>query len=191
MFYFADFIFLQAVFLFGLSSALADNVTITYNPSWDFQCAPAGQNSTATFRLKVDTNAFSNYTIQTNVMWGDQFAIGKTIDLPVGVTHELVYQYAFEAVGSGREHVKMFTNWIAPQDALIFPKDPMSEYAQIVDISEEECSLVGTASPSVSISPTSTPSSPIGSSDAEDLSRSLLTLIINVISVSVTFWLSS
>ena len=188
MFQPVNFIFLRAATLFVLSSALADNVTITYNPSWDFQCAPAGQNSTATFRLKVDTNAFSNYTIQTNVMWGDHFAIGKGFDLPVGVTHELVFQYAFEVVGSGREHVKMVTKWIAPEEALIFPKDPMSEYAQIVDISEEECILVETASPSASFSPTSTPS-PTSSSDA-DLTRSLLALIINVIFISVAFFLS-
>jgi hypothetical protein len=119
---------------------------------------------------------------------GNQLAYGKTIDLPVNETHELVYQHALDDIGSGREHVKMYTNWIAPDDALIFPKEPMTEYSQIVDITEEECKLIETESPTISPVPTTTPS--LVSSDADDdLPRSLLTFAINVISVGVAFWL--
>jgi hypothetical protein len=135
----------------------------------------------------VETADFDNYTIQTNVLWGDQLSYGKTIDLQVNQTHELVHEYALQATGKGREHVRMLTNWIAPEDALVFPKDPMSEHAQIVDISEEECILVDTESPTLSPVPTMTPS-PVAS-DAEDLPRSLLTFVINAVSVSIAFWL--
>lgn len=137
----------------------------------------------------VETADFDNYTIQTNVLWGDQFSYGKTIDLQVNQTHELVYEYALQATatGKGREHVRMITNWIAPEDALVFPKDPMSEHAQIVDISEEECILVETESPTLSPVPTMTPS-PVAY-DAEDLPRSFLTFVINAVSVSIAFWL--
>lgn len=176
--------------LASLSPALAE-ASVTFAPSWELVCAPAGQNSTATFRLLVETADFSSYTIQTNVLWGDQFSYGKTIDLPVNETHELVYEYAFEARGSEREHVKMLTNWIAPDDAAVAPKDPMSQYAQIVDITEDECILIETDSPTTSPVPTSTPS-PVGggsSSNTDDLPRLLLTWAINAVSVSIALWL--
>ena len=147
----------------SITFAASENTTITYNPTWEFLCVPAGQNSTATFRLQVDvegTDAFTEYTISNNVMWGDQYAYGKTELLAVGETYELVYQFAFEP---GRETVVMETNWVTPEDALV--TNPMAIHTQTVEVSEKECILVETPSPTISAVPTSTPA-PVGGSAA-------------------------
>ena len=78
----------------------------------------------------------------------------------MGETYELVYQFAFEP---GRETVVMETNWVSPEDALV--PNPMAIHTQTVEVSEKECILVETPSPTISAVPTST-SAPAGGSAA-------------------------
>lgn len=128
---------------------------IVFQFSWEFACSKVGENSTATLNAYVETDEFTEYSIQDSLNWGDNYGQGVAHTVAVGERAQFTYYYAYDE--AGRYKVDLYSIWIAPDTSAV--PLPLASHVELTDVAEDECfNGVETESPTITLVPTMTPS---------------------------------